>query len=184
MPFFADPSRDAEAAQILLLRAATILYGLSALLALCSIGQQHSRFHVDTIVGVFLATVSGLWGGTLLLQALIPVPERLDTADNPFSALAIFAGLLHVAFASAAFAGIKTRKPWWPRLARQGATGLIASSAALLLLLCLPIFLAQDAKPIGDWKLAAIMMALGIAVALLGWARAKIRRRNQSGSTP
>ena len=176
MPFFADTGNNTSAAHDLLLRAASIFYGLSAILAICSISQQHPRYYVDVIVGLFLAVASGIWGGTLLSTVL--GPTNLSYADNSFTTLAIVAGLLYLALAGAGLVGIRKRRSWWLRLTRQGAAGLIASSAFLLLTVRFSLFTDQDTAPAGDWEIAAAMMALGIAVAVLGRARSKTHTGN------
>ena len=181
MPFFANAGDNTSTAHDLLLRAASIFYGLSAIAAICSISQQHPRYYVDVIVGLFLAVASGIWGGNLLSTALLSTvlgPTNLTYADNSFTTLAIVAGLLYLAFAGAGLVGIRKRRSWWLRLTRQGATGLIASSAVLLLTVRFSLFTDQDPAPAGDWKIAAAMMALGIAVAVLGRARSKTHTGN------
>ena len=179
MPFFADfadSGSNISMAQDLLFRAASIFYGLSAILAVCSISQQHSRYHIDVIVGAPLAVASGLWGGTLIYKIL--APSVFVPANHSFTALAIVAGLLHLTFAGTALVGVITRRSWWFRLARHGATGLIASSAATFLAVCLQLFSAEDAGRAVNWELSAITMALGIAAAVLGRARSKTRPGN------
>ncbi len=178
IPFFADPAGgSAFGVQELLLRAATVFYGLSAILAVCSISQRHGRYYVDVVVGIPLALASGLWGGTLLYQAL--ASSDFTPADHATPLSVSVAGLLYLALAGAALIGAVTRRSWWFRLTGYGAVGLIASSAALLLVVCFSLFSTGDASPAGDWKLAAAMMALGGMAALQGRVRTWTRADNQ-----